>query len=300
MKKLFYTITSIIVISSLAISACTASGFGDTDDLLDAIRQDGYIVISTDADYEPQSWLYSEGERLADTRCPPETLTNSEMRGFDVDVAVAIGDGLGVETCFTTPSWEKVVAGSWNDNWDISVGSMTITTERQQLFEFSIPYYYAPAVVAVRTDLNFDSLDDLAGRALCVGESTTYEAWLNREDMGGTVTVLSPAPGNITVITLDTDQRCPQSLADGRNDYIGYVTTSVVVDSNIAEGLPVVKLGGPVFLEHLAIAYDRASTLPSDNLRAEVDRLIMDMRSNGALSELSDKWFGMDLTQLPN
>jgi ABC-type amino acid transport substrate-binding protein len=60
-----------------------------------------------------------------------------------------------------------------------------------------------------------------------------------------------------------------------------------------------VKLGGPVFSEDLAAAFDKASTLPTDTLRAEVDKLFTAMHTDGRLSELSNQWFEMDLTQAP-
>jgi len=122
------------------------------DDLLADIQARGYILVSTDPNYEPQSFLNTEGARPGDTVCPGDALTTAEMQGFDVDVAKAVGDALGVETCFATPSWDIITAGSWADKWDVSIGSMTITTTRQEILDFSIPYYYTPAVVAVMTD----------------------------------------------------------------------------------------------------------------------------------------------------
>ena len=79
--------------------------------LLDAIKQRGYILVSTDPNYEPQSFLNTEGKRPDDTKCPSDALTTAEMQGFDVDVAKAIGDDLGVETCFATPIWDMITAG---------------------------------------------------------------------------------------------------------------------------------------------------------------------------------------------
>lgn len=121
-------------------------------DLLSVIKDRGYILVSTDPNYEPQSFLNTEGSRPTDTLCPSDALTTAEMQGFDVDVAKAVGDALGVETCFATPSWDSITAGSWADKWDVSIGSMTITTNRLEALDFSIPYYYAPAVVAVKAN----------------------------------------------------------------------------------------------------------------------------------------------------
>jgi polar amino acid transport system substrate-binding protein len=299
MKKM-YNVLVIIMVAALVLTAC-GGGAPQADNLLDAVKQRGYLLVSTDPNYEPQSFLNTEGKRPSDTKCPADALTTTEMQGFDVDVAKSIGDALGVETCFATPSWDAITAGSWADKWDVSVGSMTVTTARQQILDFSVPYYYTPAVVAVRADSGFTSLADLEGQALCAGAATTYEQWLNH-DMEGLglpeSSIYAQAP-NVTVIPLETDQECAQAIAAGREDFIGYVTSETVVDANIAEGFPVVKLGSPVFSEDLAAAFDKGSSLPTDTLRAEVDKLFNTMHSDGRLTELSTKWFSSDLTQAP-
>jgi ABC-type amino acid transport substrate-binding protein len=155
--------------------------------------------------------------------------------------------------------------------------------------------------VAVRADSGLTDLAGLEGQALCAGSATTYEQWLNH-DMEGLglpeSSIYAEAP-NVTVVPLETDQECAQAINAGREDFVGYVTSSTVVDANIAAGFPVVKLGSPVYSEDLAAAFDKASSLPTDTLRAEVDKLFNAMHSDGRLAELSNQWFGVDLTQSP-
>jgi len=300
MKKL-YQLMIVASLASLVLAACGAASTPAPADLLEAIQQRGYILVSTDPNYEPQSFLNTEGQRPDDTKCPSDALTTAEMQGFDVDVAKAIGDHLGVETCFATPSWDAITAGNWADKWDVSVGSMTITTARQQILDFSVPYYYTPAVIAVRADSGIADLAGLEGQALCVGTATTYEQWLNH-DMEGLglpeSSIYAEAP-NVTVVPLETDQECAQAIAAGREDFVGYVTSETVVDANIAADFPVVKLGSPVYSENLAAAFDKSSSLSTETLRAEVDELFNAMHSDGRLSELSNQWFDVDLTQSP-
>jgi polar amino acid transport system substrate-binding protein len=298
MKKLF-TLVSLVAISALLLSACGGGG-AQADNLLDDIKNRGYVLVSTDPNYEPQSFLNTDGSRPSDTKCPSDALTTAEMQGFDVDVAKAIGDALGVETCFATPNWDVITAGNWADKWDLSVGSMTITTARQEILDFSVPYYYTPAVVAVPADSTYASLDDLAGMALCAGASTTYETWLTNGDMGFPASsIYAQPPADITVVPLDTDQECAQALAAGREDFAGYVTSQTVVNANIAAGLPVKQLGSPVYSEDLAAAFDKSSTLPTDSLRAEVDKILTAMHTDGRLASLSMQWFKEDLTMAP-
>jgi polar amino acid transport system substrate-binding protein len=129
MKKLL-VLASLLAIASLVLTACGGGG-GGASDLLGDITTRGYILVSTDPNYEPQSFLNTDAARPGDTKCPSDALTTTEMQGFDIDVAKAIGTALGVETCFATPSWDIITAGNWADKWDVSVGSMTITTDRQ-------------------------------------------------------------------------------------------------------------------------------------------------------------------------
>jgi len=296
MKKLF-TLASLLVLASLVLSACGGGGGAKADNLLDDIKNRGYILVSTDPNYEPQSFLNTEGKRPADTKCPTDALTTAELQGFDIDAAHKIGDAIGVETCFATPAWDIITAGNWADKWDVSVGSMTILPERQKVLDFSVPYYGTPAVVAVKADSTFASLDDLAGQALCAGTSTTYETWLNGGDLGPGIIIYSKAPAGVTAVPLETDQECAQSLTSGREDFAGYVTAITVVDANIAAGLPVKQLGDPIYNEVLAAAFDKSSSLDTTSLRAEVDKAFTALHADGTLSALSTQWFGKDLTQ---
>ena len=298
MKKTIM-IVSLLAVAALFLTACGGSS-PTANNLLDDIKNRGYIMVSTDPNYEPQSFLNTKGQRPSDTKCPSDALTTAEMQGFDVDVAIAVGEGLGVETCFATPNWDVITAGNWADKWDVSIGSMTITTARQQILDFSVPYYYTPAVFAVPADAEYTSVDDLAGKAICAGASTTYEVWLNQGDMGlPASSIYAQPPADITIVPLDTDQECAQAMAAGREDFAAYITSQTVVNANIAAGLPVKQLGSPVFSEDLAPSYDKSSTLSTDSLRGEVDNIITGMHNDGTLTSLSMKWFGEDITMDP-
>lgn len=301
MKKLF-VFASLLVVLALALSACGGAQQSTADNLLDAIKERGYILVSTDPNYEPQSFLNTDGKRPSDTKCPSDTLTAAEMQGFDVDVAKEVGKELGVETCFATPDWDLITAGNWANKWDVSIGSMTITVDRQKVLDFSVPYYYTPAVVAVRADSGYTSLADLNGKALCAGTSTTYEFWLNGDKAALGLpdsSIYAEPPSNVTVVTLPTDQECAQALAVGRTDFDGYVTSGTVVEANMGAGMPVMKLGSAVYSEDLAAAFDRSASLPTASLRAEIDKIFTAMHDDSRLTAISLKWFGEDLTQSP-
>jgi polar amino acid transport system substrate-binding protein len=294
MKKL-YIVMITALLASMVLAAC--GGAAQADNLLDDVKSRGYVVASTDPNYMPQSGLKSDGVRPSDTKCPSELLTHAELEGFDVDVANEVAKRLGVEICYATPDWDIVTAGSWADKWDMSVGSMTIKPPRPDVFHFSTPYYAPTGVVGVPADSTLTSVEELAGQSVCVATATTYLDWVNNALDLNPSDIYAKAPEGIQVVELPTDQECPQALAAGRTDFVAYVTSITVVESNIAAGMPVKQLGEPVFREPNAIAIDKAASLDSATFVKAVDDAVKALHADGTLSGLSTKWFGADLTQ---
>jgi polar amino acid transport system substrate-binding protein len=297
MKK-FYTLFALVLVLSFGLAACGGGGGGDGT-LLGEVKARGYLVVSTDPNYEPISFLDPDAERAAGTVCPDEMLTYGEMIGFDVDVAKAVADELGVDVCFATPDWDLVTAGSWGDRWDISIGSMTPTLTRAEVVTFSTPYVYTPAQFAATADSGITSLADLEGQVICLAAATTYLDWMN-----GTLTITEDSifadpPSDFTIVELPTDQECAQSIAAGRPEFSVYLTSDTVIDSNIAGGLDVVKVGGAVFSENLSPATDKSSSFDIDSFVAEISSIVDGLHADGTLSALSIKYFEIDMTQDP-
>jgi polar amino acid transport system substrate-binding protein len=296
MKK-FLPIFALILIVGVGVAACGGAAAGG--DLLEAVKDRGYLAVSTDPNYAPQSFLDPDAERVAGTLCPDDMLTYGEMKGFDVDTAKAVADGLGVEVCFATPDWDVVTAGSWGDRWDISIGSMTITKTRQQALEFAHPYYYTPAQFGAAVDSGYTSLDDLEGETICLAAATTYLDWFNGELTIPDESIFVDPPSEFTLVELPTDQECAQSIAAGRPEFSVYLTSDTVINSNIAGGLEVVKLGPVVFVEELAPAIDKSSSYDIAAFVEEVSNIIRGMHANKTLSGFSMEWFEVDLTVDP-
>ena len=299
MKKLSVLLTIVLALS-IGLSACGGGGDRSGDTLLEQVQSGGYLLVATDPNYEPQSFLDPNGVRVADTVCADDQLTYGEMVGFDVDTAKAVADALGVEVCFVTPDWDVLTAGNWADRWDISIGSMTVTTGRQEVLDFAFAYYYTPAQFAAAADAGISSWADLDGQAICVATATTYEDWMNGVDLGlPAASMYAEPPAGFEMVTLPTDQECAQSIAAGRPEFSIYLTSGTVVDSNIANGLDVVKVGTAAFSENLAPAIDKNSSFDTASFVAAVSDAIQAMHADGTLSALSMEWFGTDLTSDP-
>jgi len=252
--------------------------------LLDKVIKAGVLTVSTDPNYAPQSVKKPDGT----------------FEGFDIDVATEVAKRLGVKVAFVTPDWSLITAGSWSGRWDASVGSMTITADRQKVLDFSPPYYYTPAQMTASKASGITTMDGLAGKSICAGEATTYLDWLSGKKLDfGTLSPTTSPPAGIKTVSLKTDALCPQTWASGRNDFQGWLSSSTTVDGAIKSGLPVVKVGDPVYFEPLAVAVDKSGP-PDTDFMAALTKIVNDMHSDGTLKAMSQKWFGADLTQGPS
>lgn len=254
-----------------------------TGGLLENVLKAGFLTVSTDPNYAPQSVQNPDGT----------------YAGFDIDVATEVAKRLGVTVKFVTPDWSLITAGSWSGRWDASVGSMTVSAPRQKVLDFSSPYYYTPAQLTASTASGITTMDGFVGKTICAGEATTYLDWLNGTKLDfGTLSPTTTPPTGIKTVSLKTDALCPQTWGSGRNDFEGWLSSSTTVDGAIAAGLPVVKVGDPVYFEPLAIAIDRSGPDDTDFL-ARVTQIVNDMHADGTLTAMSQKWFKEDLTQGP-
>ncbi len=252
--------------------------------LLDVVTKAGKIRVSMDANYAPQSSLKAGGDGY---------------EGFDIDVATEIAKRMGLGVEFTPQKWEVITAGSWAGRWDMSVGSMTITADREKILDFSPPYYYTPAQMAASNASGITTLEGMAGKTVCVGKSTTYLTWLEggKLDFGSLSPTTTPPPG-VKVVTLETDADCAQQWAAGRNDFEGWLTAAPTVAEAIKQKQPLAAVGDPVYAEPLAAALDKSGPDTSDFL-VKLKAAVEAMHEDGTLSAMSMKWYGIDLTTVP-
>ncbi len=260
-------------------TSCDSAPTGD--DLLAAICEEGTIQISTDPNYAPQSFLLDDGT----------------FEGFDIDVANEIGARLGVEVEFVTPSFDLVQAGGWNGQWDLSVGSITITEPRKEVLDFTEPYYFTPAQMAVAEASGITDLEGLAGEAICVGAATTYLDWINGDLALGDGSESATVPEGAEAVALETDALCAEAIQAGRDEFVGWLSSSTTVQQAIDDEVPLVTVGDPVFFEPLAVATDKNGPA-HEEFQAELDRIVAEMHADGTLTAMSEEWYGgLDLTK---
>ncbi len=268
------------------------------NDKLAEILARGTLIIATDPNYAPQSSLITNSTPDANTKCSPTQYTANQMTGFDVAVAVAVAQRLGVEPCFVTPPWSQLVAGSWGDNWDIHVGSVAITYDRMKALYFSQPYYATPTVLLInKANGNFREPQDLSGKRIGVCVGCTFEDYLK-----GTLQI----PGekikveiqHAQIVGYENEEPAIADLSAGDGAKLDAVLTLLpIAQKAIAAGEPVKILGSPLWFAYASITLDRSSRRDAQRLLQTINTIIKDLHHAGTLRKLSLQYQGLDLTE---
>lgn len=263
------------------VAACDVDD--DADHLLAAINERGSLRVVTDADYPPLSML-----------------DNGVWSGFDVEVGKELARRLGVEVELLHGNWDEVVSGVWGDRWDISVGSMTPTDERERLFHFVQPsYYYDVAQFGVHVDSGINTYADLEGKSVCTASDTTYERWF-QGILGippDQILVADP-PANMSIITEEEESVCSEKIKARNTGYDVIIASDAVVYEGIQDGF-LKKIGDPVFLEGLSVAVTKSHSKDPTSLVEELGTIVQAMHDDGKLSAMAIESFGHDRSQQP-
>ena len=125
------------------------------DDELAQIQESGKLKVGVEGTYPP--YTYHDD--------------NGELTGFDVEVAKAIADKLGVEADFTESDWDSLLAGIDSGRLDTVINAVSITPEREEKYDFAGPYFYITQQIVVAKDN-----DDIVDMASLNGKKVAHTA----------------------------------------------------------------------------------------------------------------------------
>jgi len=206
-----------------------------------------------------------------------------ELQGFEVDFINAIAEEIGDDVNFVTMSFSGLVGALETGRIDTIANQITITPEREAKFAFSQPYVFDGAQVVVKkgNEGTITSVDDLSGKTVAVNLGSNFEQLLNE----------LPNAADIDIRTYESN--IAQDTALGRVD--AFVMDRVSSAQLIAESpLPLAFAGKPFSEIRNALPFrnDEKGT----ELRNRIDAAITTLKENGTLAEISDKWFGTDIS----
>ncbi len=263
--------------AALALLASPALA-GET---LDRVMANKKLVMSSDPEYPPQSFLNDK----------------NEMDGFDVAVGREIAKRMGVELEITTPAWDIITAGNWAGRWDMSVGSMTPTADRAKVLDFPAVYYYVPSAFAVHTDSKVADSAELNGKIIGVCGGCTYEKYLDGnlviDAIGAPPFEYKVKAGEKKIYDTDTSAYDDLKVGDGKRLDAVMSAMPTILEA-IKNGYPMKVVGGPAFYEPLSVATDKGDP----EFDAKIGEIVAAMHADGTLTALSTKWYGVDYSKI--
>ncbi len=222
----------------------------------------------------------------SDTAYPPMEFINDdrEIVGFDVDMMNAIAELVNAEVQFETANFDAIFAALAGGEYDLVVSAVSVTEERDEIIDFSEPYLSVGQVLAVQEEnTEIISVDDLSeGVIVGVQRGTTGEQ-----------AALDAGIPDSDIRRYDTIDLAFQDLATG------------AVDAVIADGPPTAQyteelaglkaVGGPFTTEDYAIALQEGDA----ELQEAVNAALNQLKENGILEELMEKWNLQDVATVP-
>ena len=234
-------------------------------DLLSEIQAKGTITVAMEGTWAP--WTYHDED--------------DNLVGYDVEVATKIAEKLGVEPQFIEGEWDGLLAGLDAGRYDIMVNGVDITPERAEKYDFSTPYAFnRTAVITTKDNDSINTLEDLNGKNTANTISSTYAQLA--EQYGATVTGVDDLNQTFELLLsgrIDATLNAEMTYYDYLKEHPDANAKIAVLTDDANEVAIPMRKG------------DETATL-----RTAIDAAIDELRADGTLKELSEKYFGADIS----
>ena len=239
-----------------AVSIVGCGGSGDNPADSDTLR------VGTEGTYSPFSYQGTDGQ----------------LTGYDIEIAQAVGAKLGKKVEFVQTPWDAIFAGLEAKRFDLIANQVTINDERKAKYDLSDPYTVSEGVIVTRADdTSITSLANLQGKT--TAQSATSNWAQVARDAGANVEAVE---GFVQAIQL---------LKDGRVDATVNDTLAVgeYQRTNNDAGIKIAGTTGDTSEQAFAARKD-------SGLITEVNRALGELRADGTLKRISEKYFGSDVS----
>jgi len=265
MKKLL-SLSLIVSMMVLSLAGCGKKEEAKEGDLLSKIKAQGYFTVAMEGQWAP--WTYHDEA--------------DNLTGFEVEVSKAVADKLGVEARFVEGEWDGLLAGVQGGRYDLMANGVGITEERMQSYEFTNPYVFNRTVLIVRNDNEaIKSLEDLKGKTTCNSANSTYQT--TAESYGATVKDLETLDETLEEVIsgrVDATLNAEVSFNDYLKVHPDAPLTVVAVDPNVEKCGMILPKGENSYA-----------------LRDAINAALLELSEEGKLAEISNKYFGIDITK---
>lgn len=259
-KRLMVILWVVLAMAVLALLACLRWP-GEEDRSLQRVQQAGVLRVGLDASYPP----FEEIDQ-----------STGEIRGFDVDLARELGQRLGVEVEFVNSGWDGLYDALEAGRFDVVISGLVYDPWQTDRVAYSISYFNAGQVLVVREgEGDIVQVSDLKGRSLGVeiGSEGDVQGHELRKQLR-----------DLDLRTYTAPDEVLQAVQEGEVD-AGLVDSISAYQFIRAQG-GVRIVGEPVSDELYVVAV----RLKDKALLQAIDAALVEMRDDGTLTRLIDKW----------
>lgn len=220
-------------------------------------------VVGTDAAYAP---FESQNEK-------------GEIVGFDIEVVKAVAQKAGIEVKFLNTPWEGIFNSVAQGDRDLLVSAITITPERKQTLDFSIPYFDAQQLIAVKKDSKISRFTDLKKLKVGVQNGTT----------GDEIIAKLQGKDSANIKRFESTPLALKELEGGGVDAVVADNGVVVhyVNNNPDSKFKTVS-DSSFSSEQYGIAVKKGNT----ELLEKINRGVADIKADGTYTQIYTKYFG--------
>ena len=246
-------------------SASDSSNNGVSTSTLDTIKKNGFITMSTNAEFEP--FEYKDCESFV---------------GIDLEISQKIADKLGVELKVNDVAFDSLIPEITSGKADFVAAGMTADDERRKNVDFSDSYFDAGQAVIVKKGGDIKAPKDLDGKKVGVQTGTTGDKYCTNED--GT-----------SEIKVGSVERYNKGM-DAVSDLIAGRIDAVVIDDFPAQKYveknsdKIAKLDDMLTSEQYAIAVKKGNTELTDL----INETLKELKDSGDLQKIFDKYLAQE------
>jgi cystine transport system substrate-binding protein len=257
------SIRSILLIALLQAVSVTSAFAADE---LAQIKSAGVFKVGTEGTYAPFTYHDESGK----------------LTGFDVDIASAIAQRLGVKPEFVEGKWDGLIAGLDVNRYDAVINEVSVTDARKAKYDFSTPYITTRAVLIVRSDnTTVKTFDDLKGKKSA--NTLTSNFGKIAKDHGADVVPVQGFNESVDLLTsgrVDATVNDSLSFLDFKKHKPDAQVKVVATDSSsdADQSAVLLRKGDPALV-------------------AAIDKALADIKADGTYAKISAKYFGKDVSQ---
>lgn len=267
LKAAAVALSCALAVACLGLAACGGSNSGSDGSTSGnassgsyKLVESGKLTVGSDLDYKPMEYL--DGDKPA---------------GFGVDMTQEICNRLGLEMNFLSPqNFDSLITQvNGGTSMDVAVSSITINDEREELVDFSTPYYDSNLAIVTLASSDIASASDLSGKSVGAQSGSTGEEWA-KENLGDSS--YTPYTGPTDALT---------ALRAGK-------IQAVVLDAPVASEYVKEDAGTYKLVDEIATGEQYGIAINKDNpeLKKAIDSALADMQADGTLDKLKNKWLG--------